>query len=94
MDVQIEIERLRTELHEHNHRYYNLDAPIISDYDFDQLLKKLEQLEAVHPEFFDPNSPTVRVGGAVTKNFETVNHRFPMLSLGNTYNLEEFAFKN
>ncbi|MBT5151754.1 MAG: NAD-dependent DNA ligase LigA [Flavobacteriales bacterium] len=89
MDVQIEIERLRTELHEHNHRYYNLDAPIISDYDFDQLLKKLEQLEAVHPEFFDPNSPTVRVGGAVTKNFETVNHRFPMLSLGNTYNLEE-----
>ena len=89
MDVQIEIERLRTELHEHNHRYYTLDAPIISDYDFDQLLKKLEQLEAVHPEFFDPNSPTVRVGGAVTKNFETVNHRFPMLSLGNTYNLEE-----
>lgn len=89
MDVQIEIERLRTELHEHNHRYYNLDAPIISDYDFDQLLKQLEQLEAAHPEFFDPNSPTVRVGGAVTKNFETVNHRFPMLSLGNTYNLEE-----
>ena len=89
MDVQIEIERLRTELHEHNHRYYNLDAPIISDYDFDQLLKQLEQLEAAHPEFFNPNSPTVRVGGAVTKNFETVNHRFPMLSLGNTYNLEE-----
>ena len=89
MDVQIEIERLRTELHEHNHRYYNLDAPIISDYDFDQLLKQLEQLEAAYPEFFDPNSPTVRVGGAVTKNFETVNHRFPMLSLGNTYNLEE-----
>ena len=89
MDVQIEIERLRTELHEHNHRYYTLDAPIISDYDFDQLLKQLEQLEAAYPEFFDPNSPTVRVGGAVTKNFETVNHRFPMLSLGNTYNLEE-----
>jgi DNA ligase (NAD+) len=89
MDVQIELERLRTELHEHNHRYYTLDAPVISDYDFDQLLKKLEQLEAVHPEFFDPNSPTVRVGGSVTKNFESVKHRFPMLSLGNTYNLEE-----
>lgn len=89
MDVQLELERLRTELHEHNHRYYTLDAPVLSDYDFDQLLKKLEQLEAAHPEFFDPNSPTVRVGGAVTKNFETVNHRFPMLSLGNTYNLEE-----
>ena len=89
MDVQLELERLRTELHEHNHRYYTLDAPVLSDYDFDQLLKKLEQLEAAHPEFFDPNSPTVRVGGAVSKNFETVNHRFPMLSLGNTYNLEE-----
>lgn len=89
MDVQLELEHLRTELHEHNHRYYTLDAPVLSDYDFDQLLKKLEQLEAAHPEFFDPNSPTVRVGGAVTKNFETVNHRFPMLSLGNTYNLEE-----
>ena len=89
MDVQIELERLRTELHEHNHRYYTLDTPVISDYDFDQLLKKLEQLEAAYPEFFDPNSPTVRVGGSVTKNFETVNHRFPMLSLGNTYSLEE-----
>lgn len=89
MDVQLELERLRTELHEHNHRYYTLDAPVISDYDFDQLLKKLEQLEAAHPEFFDPNSPTVRVGGSVTKNFEPVNHRFPMLSLGNTYSLEE-----
>ena len=63
MDVQIEIERLRSELHKHNHRYYTLDAPVISDYDFDQLLKKLEQLEAAHPEFFDPNSPSVRVGG-------------------------------
>ena len=89
MDVQIEIERLRSELHKHNHRYYTLDAPVISDYDFDQLLKKLEQLEAAHPEFFDPNSASVRVGGEVTKNFETVSHRFPMLSLGNTYSLEE-----
>ena len=89
MDVQIELERLRAELHEHNHRYYTLDAPIISDYDFDHLLKKLEHLETAYPEFFDPNSPTVRVGGAVTKNFETVEHRFPMLSLGNTYSLEE-----
>lgn len=89
MDVQIELERLRSELHEHNHRYYTLDAPVISDYDFDQLLKKLEQLESEHPEFFDPNSPTVRVGGEVTKNFETVSHRFPMLSLGNTYSKEE-----
>lgn len=89
MDVQIELQRLRSELHEHNYRYYTLDAPVISDYDFDQLLKKLEQLESEHPEFFDPNSPTVRVGGEVTKNFETVSHRFPMLSLGNTYSKEE-----
>ena len=89
MNVQFEIERLRSELHEHNHRYYTLDAPTVSDYDFDQLLKKLEQLESEHPEFFDPNSPSVRVGGEITKNFETVSHRYPMLSLGNTYSTEE-----
>lgn len=89
MNVQFEIERLRSELHEHNHRYYTLDAPTVSDYDFDQLLKKLEQLELAHPEFFDPNSPSVRVGGEITKNFENVSHRYPMLSLGNTYSKEE-----
>ena len=89
MNVQFEIERLRSELHEHNHRYYTLDAPTVSDYEFDQLLKKLEQLESAHPEFFDPNSPSVRVGGEITKNFENVSHRYPMLSLGNTYSKEE-----
>lgn len=89
MNVQFEIERLRSELHEHNHRYYTLDTPTVSDYDFDQLLKKLEQLESENPEFFDPNSPSVRVGGEITKSFETVRHRYPMLSLGNTYSTEE-----
>jgi len=80
---------LRKELHEHNHRYYILDAPILSDYDFDQLLKELELLEAQHPELYDPNSPSQRVGGGVTKKFDTVAHQYPMLSLSNSYSLEE-----
>lgn len=83
------LEALRKELHEHNHRYYVLDAPTISDYEFDLKLKELEALEAAHPEWYDANSPSVRVGGEVTKKFATIAHRFPMLSLGNTYSLEE-----
>ncbi|MEL0026156.1 MAG: NAD-dependent DNA ligase LigA [Schleiferiaceae bacterium] len=82
---------LRTALHEHNHRYYILDQPTISDFEFDQLLKELEQLERQYPEFYDENSPTMRVGGSVVKSFNTVVHQYPMLSLGNTYNWEELA---
>ena len=77
------------ELHEHNHRYYIEDAPVISDYEFDMLLKELENLESLHPEYAHPNSPTSRVGGNVTKKSFSVNHRYPMLSLSNTYSLEE-----
>lgn len=81
--------RLREELHAHNHRYYILDAPTISDFEFDQLLKELESLEEKHPELADANSPSKRVGGGIVKNFETVQHRYPMLSLSNTYSLDE-----
>lgn len=83
------IESLRKALHEHNHRYYIIDQPTISDYEFDQLLKELQQLEKEYPEYNDPNSPTQRVGGGVTKSFETITHRFPMYSLSNTYSKEE-----
>jgi len=93
---QLRIDRLREILHLHNHRYYILDAPTISDFEFDQLLSELTQLESAYPAYFDPNSPTQRVGGGVTKNFETKKHRFPMYSLDNTYSkaeLEEWEKK-
>ncbi|MEL0295293.1 MAG: NAD-dependent DNA ligase LigA [Cryomorphaceae bacterium] len=83
------IEILRNQLHEHNRRYYIDDAPVISDYEFDMLLKELESLEGAHPEYNDPNSPSVRVGGGITKSFNTVQHRYSMLSLSNSYSLEE-----
>lgn len=90
MQVRKEIERLRQELEHHNRRYYLDAAPEISDYEFDQLLRKLQELEAKHPEFFDPNSPTQRVGGAVVEGeFATVVHDPPMLSIENAYSLEE-----
>ena len=89
MSVKENIEALREELHEHNYRYYVLDAPVISDYEFDMKLKQLQQLEAQHPEYHDPNSPTLRVGGQVTKNFETVVHGYRMFSLDNSYSREE-----
>jgi DNA ligase (NAD+) len=89
MGVKEKIESLRNELHDHNRRYYIEDAPVISDYEFDMLLKELESLEAAHPEYVDPNSPSVRVGGGITKSFNTVQHRYPMLSLSNSYSLEE-----
>jgi DNA ligase (NAD+) len=83
------IQELTISLHEHNHRYYVLNQPVISDFEFDQLLKELEQLEAQFPELADPNSPTKRVGGDITDKFEKVKHRYPMLSLSNTYSQEE-----
>ena len=87
-----EIERihaLRQQLHEHNHRYYVLNNPIISDQEFDFLMHELQDLEAKHPEEFDPNSPSVRVGSDITKEFRQVEHRYPMLSLANTYNEQD-----
>ncbi len=83
------IRELSTELEYHNHRYYVLAAPEIGDQQFDFLLKELEQLEARHPDLADPNSPTQRVGGDITKRFPTVAHRWPMLSLSNSYSREE-----
>lgn len=89
--VKEKIDALRKELEEHNHRYYVLAAPVISDFEFDKKLEELNALEKAHPEFFSENSPTQRVGGAVTKEFTTVKHKYPMLSLGNTYSDEEIA---
>ncbi|MCH1455057.1 MAG: NAD-dependent DNA ligase LigA [Schleiferiaceae bacterium] len=89
MGIKEKIEALRNQLHEHNRRYYIDDAPVISDYEFDMLLKELESFEAAYPEYADPNSPSVRVGGGITKSFNTVQHRYSMLSLSNSYSLEE-----
>jgi DNA ligase (NAD+) len=83
------MQALVRELNEYNYQYYVLAQPVISDYDFDLKLKELEQLELAYPELVDPNSPTKRVGGAVTQGFATVQHKWPMLSLGNTYNEQE-----
>ena len=91
MEIKDKIEQLRSVLHEHNYNYYILDAPTISDFEFDKMLKSLLVLEKAHPNFYDPNSPTQRVGGGVTKNFKTLNHRFPMYSLANTYSREELT---
>lgn len=89
MDVKTEIQRLTDELNHHNHLYYVESNPEISDYDFDLLLKKLQELESLNPEFASDLSPTKRVGGDITKKFETVKHRFPMMSLSNSYSEEE-----
>jgi DNA ligase (NAD+) len=83
------IEELTAALNRHNHAYYVLSNPSISDYEFDTLLKELEQLEQAHPSLIDKNSPTKRVGGDITKKFETVVHQYPMLSLSNSYSKEE-----
>ncbi|MBE2273002.1 MAG: NAD-dependent DNA ligase LigA, partial [Flavobacteriales bacterium] len=80
-NIQKKIEDLREELHQHNYNYYTLDEPTISDFEFDLKLKELQELEAKHPEFYDSNSPTLRVGGEITKNFPTVQHQFRMYSL-------------
>jgi len=87
--IKEKIELLRKELRKHNHNYYVLDQATISDYDFDILLKELETLEEQNPDFFDPNSPTQRVGGAVTKNFKAVTHKNRMYSLANSYSKED-----
>jgi DNA ligase (NAD+) len=89
MDVPTKIKSLRDELNQHNHNYYVLDKPTISDFEFDHLLKQLQELEAQHPEFFDENSPSQRVGGSITKNFNTVVHEHRMYSLDNSYSTED-----
>lgn len=89
-----EIERigwLRAELHRHNHNYYINNAPEISDQEFDHLMRELQDLEAAHPEMADPNSPTMRVGSDLSNEFRQVEHRYPMLSLANTYSEQEVA---
>lgn len=91
MDEKQRIEQLRKELHEHNHRYYVENQPTISDQEFDELMHKLQRLEALHPEMFDANSPTQRVGSDLNSEFQQVAHRYPMLSLANTYNQQEVA---
>lgn len=89
MDILQTIQNLRKELNEHNHNYYVLDNPTITDFEFDMMLKQLQELENKHPEYFDVNSPTQRVGGAITKNFQTVVHEHRMYSLDNAYSKEE-----
>lgn len=90
-EAKVKIEQLTTALNTHNYNYYVLSEPAISDYEFDMLLEELQHLETQFPEFVAPESPTKRVGGAITKNFETIKHKYPMLSLGNSYSKEEIA---
>ena len=89
MNIEQQINALRDELNQHNHNYYVLDTPTITDLEFDIKLKELQELEAKHPEFYDADSPTLRVGGAITKNFNTIQHEFRMYSLDNSYSKEE-----
>ena len=91
MDIQNTIQTLSEELNQHNYNYYVLDKPIISDYEFDLKLKELQDLENKYPEYFDENSPTQRVGGTITKNFQTVPHEHRMYSLDNSYSKEELV---
>ena len=91
MEVKEQIERLRKELDRHNYNYYVLNAPEISDQEFDRMMRELQDLEAAHPEFDDPDSPTKRVGSDLNQEFVQVPHRYPMLSLANTYNKQEVA---
>lgn len=91
MDEKQRILQLRKELHEHNYNYYVLNQPTISDQDFDFLMHELQELEARHPEMSDPNSPTQRVGSDVNENFRQVAHKYPMLSLANTYSEQDVA---
>lgn len=89
MTIKEKINKLRAELRQHNYNYYVLDNATISDYEFDMQLKALQALEEKHPEFYDANSPTLRVGGEVTKNFKTIAHRYRMYSLDNSYSKED-----
>lgn len=89
MEINDRIQQLRAELHQHNHRYYVENAPVISDQEFDALMHELIALESKHPELYDPNSPTQRVGSDLQNDFASFAHQYPMLSLGNTYNRDD-----
>ena len=89
MDERLRIEQLRRELHDHNYRYYVLNQPVIGDQEFDFMMHELQELEARHPELYDANSPTQRVGSDISTEFRQVKHRYPMLSLANTYSEED-----
>lgn len=88
-EIKERIESIVKELNEHNYRYYVLAQPTLSDFEYDKKLEELAQLEKEYPEYLDPESPTIKVGGYITKEFETVRHKWPMLSLGNTYNEQD-----
>ncbi|MCC8170756.1 MAG: NAD-dependent DNA ligase LigA [Parabacteroides sp.] len=88
-EIEAKIEGLRSELTQHNYNYYVLSRPTVSDREFDRLMKELEELEKAYPQYADPHSPTQRVGSDLSKDFEQVTHRYPMLSLGNTYSETE-----
>ncbi|WP_418495345.1 NAD-dependent DNA ligase LigA [Coprobacter sp.] len=90
-EIKEKIERLRQKLNEHNYNYYVLNAPVISDREFDRMMEDLQQLEKEYPQYNDPNSPTQRVGNDINKAFTQVKHKYPMLSLGNTYTIDEVA---
>tara|TARA_B100000902_G_scaffold233347_1_gene221275 strand:+ start:432 stop:857 length:426 start_codon:yes stop_codon:yes gene_type:complete len=89
MKIEERISFLRKEISSHNHAYYVLDSPKISDFEFDLLLKELEDLENKNPRFYDDNSPSLRVGGKVLENFQSFKHKHKMLSLGNTYSFDD-----
>jgi DNA ligase (NAD+) len=89
MSPKEEIENLRNLLNQHNYNYYVLNQPSISDYEFDLLMNKLQDLEMFYPQYFDPNSPTQRVGSDINQAFKQMKHKYPMLSLANTYNIGE-----
>lgn len=91
MTIEQQIIDLRRTLNEYNHKYYVENAPVVSDFEFDTLLRELQDLEAKHPEFYDPNSPTMRVGSDISNEFQSVEHSFPMLSLSNTYSIDELG---
>ncbi|NMD03584.1 MAG: NAD-dependent DNA ligase LigA, partial [Bacteroidales bacterium] len=88
-EAKIRIEKLRQEIEEHNHNYYVLNNPVISDFEYDLLLNELETLEKKFPELVTDDSPTKRVGSDITTEFRQYEHQYPMLSLGNTYNEDE-----
>ena len=88
-EIKDKMDALVTELNQHTYNYYVLAMPTIADYEFDKKLEELAQLEQAYPEYADPNSPTQKVGGDITKTFNTVKHKWPMLSLGNTYNEQD-----
>lgn len=89
MDVKKEIEALRAEIMEHNRHYYDEDAPVISDFEYDALMRRLEELEAEHPEFYSPTSPTQKVGGTAKSSFAPVTHEVPLESLNDVFSFDE-----